>query len=159
MPKLGNRRDKTKILTEDDVGNEDFAPRFRRSPEEARLDAEHPSRNPLGYIRRILDLANTPTKSGDSMKDFFIRRLQDKFIRLKRLQDYFKTTKYGGKLPEAVDAYLAEELMHGRIGYDLEQFEHETVKPLVKKLSAMGVRPEERFRLTVYDTDMRLRHP
>ena len=152
-----------KLLTEGDVVNPIFdisdGPRFRRSPEEARLDAEHPSRNPLGYIKRILDLANTPTKSGDSMKDFFIRRLQDKFIRLKRLQDYFKTTKYGGKLPEAVDAYLAEELMHGRIGYDLEQFEHDTVKPLVKKLSAMGVRPEERFPLTVYDTDMRLRHP
>ncbi|HAF1611117.1 TPA: hypothetical protein G8M64_005546, partial [Salmonella enterica] len=63
----------------------------------------------------------------------FVRHMQDKFQVLKAVQDNIR--KSGGKLDDSNDAYLAEELFHGRAENDLNVMKERYVKPLAKLLA------------------------
>lgn len=63
----------------------------------------------------------------------FVRRVQDKFQVLKAVQDNIR--KSGGKLDDRNNAYLAEELFHGKAENDLNAMTERYVKPLAKLLA------------------------
>lgn len=63
----------------------------------------------------------------------FVRQMQDKFQVLKAVQD--KILESGGKLDDSNDAYLAEELFHGKAENDLNVMKERYVKPLAKLLA------------------------
>lgn len=63
----------------------------------------------------------------------FVRQMQDKFQVLKAVQD--KIRESGGKLDDSNDAYLAEELFHGKAENDLNVLKERYVKPLAKLLA------------------------
>jgi hypothetical protein len=88
-------------------------------------------------------LANRPTEAGDTLQSAFVRKFQDRFKRLKDTQTDLAGEYEGGKIPEHSDAYLAEELYHGKARWDLDKFEDEKVKPLVKAMEDSKVSPDE----------------
>ncbi|EBC1279468.1 hypothetical protein G6T08_000019 [Salmonella enterica] len=63
----------------------------------------------------------------------FVRQMQDKFQVLKAVQD--KIRESGGKLDDSNDAYLAEELFHGKAENELNVMKERYVKPLAKLLA------------------------
>lgn len=63
----------------------------------------------------------------------FVRQMQDKFQVLKAVQD--KIRESGGKLDDSNNAYLAEELFHGKAENDLNVMKERYVKPLAKLLA------------------------
>lgn len=67
----------------------------------------------------------------------FVRRVQDKFQVLKAVQDNIR--KSGGKLDDSNDAYLAEELFHGKAENDLNVMTERYVKPLAKLLAQYDI--------------------
>lgn len=67
----------------------------------------------------------------------FVRRVQDKFQVLKAVQDNIR--KSGGKLDDSNDAYLAEELFHGKAENDLNVMTERYVKPLANLLAQYDI--------------------
>lgn len=67
----------------------------------------------------------------------FVRSMQDKFQVLKAVQDNIR--KSGGKLDDSNDAYLAEELFHGKAENDLNVMTDRYVKPLAKLLAEYDI--------------------
>ncbi|EHM2355255.1 hypothetical protein KD625_002952 [Salmonella enterica subsp. enterica serovar Bonariensis] len=67
----------------------------------------------------------------------FVRAMQDKFQVLKAAQDNIR--KSGGKLDDSNDAYLAEELFHGKAENDLHAMKERYVKPLAKFLAEYDI--------------------
>ncbi len=63
----------------------------------------------------------------------FVRQMQDKFQVLKAVQDKIRDS--GGKLDDSNNAYLAEELFHGKAENDLNVMKERYVKPLAKLLA------------------------
>ena len=75
-----------------------------------------------------------------SRLDNFIQTMQDKFIDLKRVQQAINET--GSAVPERFDAYLAEELYHGRVATRTKRFLQDEVKPLLREMQEKGVARE-----------------
>lgn len=73
----------------------------------------------------------------DNIKSTFIRKFADKFQILKELQK--NIAKSGGKITEENDAYLAEELFHGRAETDLRKMKDTFIKPLADKMAQHGI--------------------
>ncbi|HIB1583005.1 TPA: LPD5 domain-containing protein, partial [Salmonella enterica subsp. enterica serovar Muenchen] len=67
----------------------------------------------------------------------FVRSMQDKFQVLKAVQDNIR--KSGGKLDDSNDAYLAEELFHGKAENDLNVIKERYVKPLANLLAQYDI--------------------
>uniref|UniRef100_UPI003A8DE029 LPD38 domain-containing protein n=1 Tax=Salmonella enterica TaxID=28901 RepID=UPI003A8DE029 len=67
----------------------------------------------------------------------FVRSMQDKFQVLKAVQDNIR--KSGGKLDDSNDAYLAEELFHGKAENDLNVMKDRYVKPLANLLAQYDI--------------------
>lgn len=67
----------------------------------------------------------------------FVRRVQDKFQVLKAVQDNIRNS--GGKLDDSNNAYLAEELFHGKAENDLNVMTERYVKPLANLLAQYGI--------------------
>jgi hypothetical protein len=76
----------------------------------------------------------------ESWKDAAIRKMQDKFRRLKIVQDSIK--EQGGVVDESNDAYLAEELFHGKAENDLRIMRDKHVDPMTKKMAEYGISQE-----------------
>lgn len=57
-------------------------------------------------------------------------KLQDRFLEVKRIQETIARTR-GTPIDEAIDAYLLEELYHGRTGKRLDDFRNDHVQPLI----------------------------
>lgn len=115
--------------------------RFRRTP------GEPTSRGGETVLfRRVRDIDFSPLMPGsfeldqETLYDTFVRKVQDKLLRLKRAQE--KLVKQFGQLPDELNAYRAEELMHGRVETMLRSFEKAHVDPLVKAMSEEGVDQE-----------------
>lgn len=70
-----------------------------------------------------------------------LRTFQDKYVRLKNVQKSIE--KRDGKLADEEDAYMAEELLHGKTENDLNNLENEHVKPLVDAMVKHDVTREE----------------
>jgi len=92
-----------------------------------------------GFVTRPLEVQ---TKEGDTRGSYLVRKFQDRFKRLKDYQQALGSGYVGGKVPEHSDAYLAEELFHGKVRNDLDELEKGRVEPLVKQMANEGVRPE-----------------
>ncbi|MBY3789589.1 hypothetical protein HPQ32_14280 [Photobacterium carnosum] len=69
----------------------------------------------------------------DNIKSTIARKLADKFQVLKELQK--NISKSGGNINEDNDAYLAEELFHGKAENDLRIMKDTFVKPLADKMA------------------------
>lgn len=69
-------------------------------------------------------------------------RLQDKMLPLLRIQDRIQR-QTGRALPEALNPYLQEELMTGRVGAEIEHFTDEYVNPLFAAMEVEGVTVDE----------------
>lgn len=70
-----------------------------------------------------------------------VRKLQDKFRILKDVQDNIR--KAGGKIDEASDAYLAEELHYGKTENDLTRIQQRYIEPLAKLLADYKISREQ----------------
>lgn len=70
-----------------------------------------------------------------------IRKIQDKFKVLKDLRKNIKEA--GGTITEENDAYLAEELFHGKAENDLRLMREQYVEPLAKKMAEFGIERAE----------------
>ena len=73
--------------------------------------------------------------------DSFIYEIQDKFIDLKRVRDAIKEA--GIQVREEYDAYVAEELNHGRAAYRVQLFLEQEFDPLLAEMKMRGVTAEE----------------
>ncbi|ELM5566267.1 hypothetical protein Q2589_004581 [Salmonella enterica] len=89
------------------------------------------------YSRSTSDLSPEETLAAR-----FVRRMQDKFQVLKAVQDNIR--KSGGKLDDSNNAYLAEELFHGKAENDLNAMKERYVKPLAKLLAEYDI-PQSAF--------------
>ncbi|HBC1011240.1 TPA: hypothetical protein IGZ65_002849 [Escherichia coli] len=67
----------------------------------------------------------------------FVRQMQDKFHILKEVQNNIRNT--GGKLDDSNNAYMAEELFHGKAENDLNVMKERYVQPLAKLLADYNI--------------------
>lgn len=65
--------------------------------------------------------------------NWLVFKAQDRFVNLLDVQKAIEQ-QTGAPIPDALDAYLQEELFHGRIKHRVDQYEKENIKPLVKKI-------------------------
>ena len=73
--------------------------------------------------------------------DKWLYRLQNKQVDLKRVQQAIRAT--GREINEAHDAYLKEELFHGRSAARVNEFLEGELEPLIADMAARGVTQEE----------------
>ena len=76
-----------------------------------------------------------------SRTDNIIYTMQDKNIDLKRVQQAIKST--AGEIRDDIDAYLQEELFHGRAAKITEEFLDKEVNPLISLMRASNVSMDE----------------
>lgn len=104
---------------------------------QARAAAKNgPSQSPAETLFRTTDDAATfsaPIEKKWS-KDWFKRKLQDKFAPIKDMQASIEKAT-GRELPEDQNAYRAEELFYGKTENDLNKMEKNHVKPLVDAMT------------------------
>lgn len=80
--------------------------------------------------------------SDESMRDLFIRKIQDKFNRVKTVQRAIEEST-GQQLPDYLNVYQQEELTHGKSETALREFEEKHVDPLIAAMSKAKVTREE----------------
>jgi predicted RNA methylase len=73
----------------------------------------------------------------DTTTDRFIYNFQNRFIRLKRQMQ--KVVKDGGKIAEANDPYMAEELYHQRAAHRIKEFYEKEMNPILQGLHKAGL--------------------
>lgn len=76
----------------------------------------------------------------ESRADDLIYTLQDKHIDLKRVQDGIK--KAIGNIRDDIDAYLQEELFHGRAAKATEEFLERELNPFIGEMKQRGISME-----------------
>ena len=69
----------------------------------------------------------------EGLRDAALRKMADKMRPLKILEEAIRRT--GRDIEEEADAYLAEELFHGKVEYDLRQLREQYVEPLAEGLA------------------------
>ncbi|HGU4059239.1 TPA: LPD38 domain-containing protein, partial [Escherichia coli] len=69
----------------------------------------------------------------ETIASHFVRQMQDKFQVLKAVQENIRKT--GGKIDDSNNAYMAEELFHGKAENDLNVMKERYVQPLAKLLA------------------------
>ncbi len=77
----------------------------------------------------------------EGLRDVALRKVADKMRPLKILEDAIRQT--GREIEEEADAYLAEELFHGKVEYDLRQLREQYVEPLAEGLAKAGISQAE----------------
>lgn len=77
----------------------------------------------------------------------FIQNFADKMLPVGQMVDFIKQN--GGTVPEAFDAYMAEELMHGKVSDSLEARENEMYTPLMNYIRESGI-PQQDFEDYLY---------
>lgn len=68
--------------------------------------------------------------------DNVVRTLQNSKVDLKRVHD--SVEQRFGRIPDAKDAYLAEELYHGKVAARVEKLHREYVEPILRKIAIAG---------------------
>ncbi|AFV85286.1 LPD38 domain-containing protein [Alteromonas mediterranea] len=99
-----------------------------------------PSKSPGETLFRTTDDAaafSAPVEKKWS-KDWFKRKLQDKFAPIKDMQANIEDAT-GRELPEDQNAYRAEELFYGKTENDLNKMEKNHVKPLVDAMTSNNI--------------------
>lgn len=91
----------------------------------------------------VLSLASL-SQTINALADPVRVKLQDKFLSVKRMQEEIaKARKFVGDLPENIDTYLREELMHGIVGEKLDRFKTDMVDPLIQAIHDANLTLEE----------------
>lgn len=85
--------------------------------------------------------ATTWDAPAPSMLDDFIYRIQNKHIDLKEVQQAIRATS--GQIKDTVNAYLKEELFHGRSATRIDSFLNDELNPLITAMRVGGVTQEE----------------
>lgn len=85
--------------------------------------------------------ATTWDAPAPSMLDDFIYRIQNKHIDLKEVQQAIRATS--GQIKDTVNAYLKEELFHGRAATRIDSFLNDELNPLITAMRVGGVTQEE----------------
>jgi len=67
--------------------------------------------------------------------NYLVFKAQDKFIDLLNVEKAIEQ-QTGAPLPDNLDAYLQEELFHGRIKHRVDEYEKKVIRPLVKAIEA-----------------------
>ncbi len=115
--------------------------RFMVDDKSASVDSEMSS-EPISF-RITEDASNTPQSFSAPVekkwsKDWFKRKLQDKFAPIKDMQASIEKAT-GRELPEDQNAYRAEELFYGKTENDLNKMEKNHVKPLVDAMTRNNI--------------------
>lgn len=75
-----------------------------------------------------------PSKAGITS---FMQKFADRMLPVGQMIDFIKEN--GGTVPDAFDAYMAEELMHGKVADSLESREVEMYTPLMEYINNSGL--------------------
>ncbi|MDZ4980228.1 hypothetical protein GLO31_22055 [Escherichia coli] len=115
----------------------------RDNPQYSGLQLPKEERSYRGSVDKILypeDIRKGPYYSRTSsltpeetIASRFVRQMQDKFQALKAVQENIRKT--GGKIDDSNNAYMAEELFHGKAENDLNVMKERYVQPLAKLLA------------------------
>ncbi|HDI9192364.1 TPA: hypothetical protein PPF74_003601 [Escherichia coli] len=115
----------------------------RDNPQYSGLQLPKEERSYRGSVDKILypeDIRKGPYYSRTSsltpeeiIISRFVRQMQDKFRVLKAVQENIRKT--GGKIDDSNNAYVAEELFHGKAENDLNVMKERYVQPLAKLLA------------------------
>ncbi|EOK7328502.1 LPD38 domain-containing protein [Escherichia coli] len=115
----------------------------RDNPQYSGLQLPKEERSYRGSVDKILypeDIRKGPYYSRTSsltpeeiIISRFVRQMQDKFRVLKAVQENIRKT--GGKIDDSNNAYMAEELFHGKAENDLNVMKERYVQPLAKLLA------------------------
>ncbi|EKL8901593.1 hypothetical protein PSR39_004343 [Escherichia coli] len=115
----------------------------RDNPQYSGLQLPKEERSYRGSVDKILypeDIRKGPYYSRTSSLTLeeiiisrFVRQMQDKFRVLKAVQENIRKT--GGKIDDSNNAYMAEELFHGKAENDLNVMKERYVQPLAKLLA------------------------
>ena len=115
----------------------------RDNPQYSGLQLPKEERSYRGSVDKILypeDIRKGPYYSRTSsltpeetIASRFVRQMQDKFQVLKAVQGNIRKT--GGKIDDSNNAYMAEELFHGKAENDLNVMKERYVQPLAKLLA------------------------
>jgi DNA-binding ferritin-like protein (Dps family) len=76
------------------------------------------------------------------LSDWWRVKLQDKVLPLRRRQELLEAAR-GEALSPGTDAYLAEELYHGRSGSRIEAFQQDVVQPLIEKMGRLKLSADQ----------------
>ena len=99
------------------------------------------ARAPIAQTAMPLAPTATFNSPPESRLDSFIYEFQNKQIDLKRMQEAIERAGRTIALPQ--DAYLAEELYHGRTAKRTQDFINEELKPLLQEMVRRGVTMDE----------------
>lgn len=153
-PRRGQSKRNILSLPEKDKGSAETAdsaqesqkPKFQRQQAPAQLFGrgfDAPSEQIWEYLQdRNLPLMARVRATGKAFTEAARQKLQDKYLPLRRTQEAIEKAR-GAALDEGVNAYLAEELYHGRTGKRLDDFRNDTVEPLVEAINKEGLTLEE----------------
>jgi hypothetical protein len=90
--------------------------------------AAFPNRLKNGFVGKLI--------GKDRTDDLFIK-LQDKMLPVAQMIDDIK--KRGGKITVAMDAYLKQDLMSGKIAVGIEERTNRLYKPMLQKIKDLGL--------------------
>lgn len=114
---------------------QDIFAKLREDAAPAR-DAWSESADPAFATKSVQSAAQTWDVTEPGTGDAFIRAIQNNKIDVKRVRDAI-AERYG-KVAESKDAYLGEELYHGRVAARVSRIYDEQVEPLLKKIAVAG---------------------
>jgi len=100
------------------------------------VDTWNDMAEPAFATNSMQSVANTWTVPEPGAGDGFIRAIQNNKIDLKRVRDAI-ANQYGS-LKQYADAYLNEELYHGKVAARVEALHKEHVEPILAKIAVAG---------------------
>jgi len=106
--------------------------------ETVRMSGGTPNQNTTAVLfsQGVASASTSWTVTEPGTGDAFIRAIQNNKIDVKRVRDAI-AERYG-KMSESKDAYLGEELYHGRVAARVSRIYDEQVEPLLKKIAVAG---------------------
>jgi hypothetical protein len=113
------------------VGQRGLKPLTKNSVMDEKLDvfyAAFPNRLKNGFVGKLI--------GKDRTDDLFIK-LQDKMLPVAQMIDDIK--RRGGKITVAMDAYLKQDLMSGKIAVGIEERTNRLYKPMLQKIKDLGL--------------------
>ena len=136
-----NYADANTLLVDSDLLDTNLLAVYRITPELKETIAYEglPMFNRAGEETGRLHLKRS---TSETISDLITRKIQDKFLPVKRLQQSIEEQTQN-KIHEDADPYLAEELFYGKTEEDLRQIDLTLVEPLMEDLKKSGLSVKE----------------
>lgn len=137
LPRNGSldQNSSTRVLTKADIVNSSNDALMRLSNTGEVDDA--PSNQAKAAPKKGFETLAEDGTDYKSRASHIIRVMADKFKPLKDIQENIK--KAGVEISESADAYLAEELFHGKAENDIRTLRETYIEPLANKMAAFGI--------------------